>query len=94
MSNVNFFGDIHFSSMNPWNKVAGDNFINWFKERFKNENKQNYIVFDGDIFEKDTNPGLVIDQAQNLFMFCNLVFKKTFVIAPYCLFLFRNNLRT
>ena len=42
MSNVNFFGDIHFSSMNPWNKAAGDNFINWFKERFKNENKQNY----------------------------------------------------
>lgn len=81
MSYVNFFGDVHFSSMNPWNRAAGDNFIDWFKERFKNENKQNYAIFDGDIFEKDTNPGLVIDQAQNLFMFCNSVFRKTYVLT-------------
>ena len=81
MSNVNFFGDVHFSPMNPWNRAAGDNFIDWFKNRFKNESGQNYAVFTGDIFEKDTNPGLVIDQAQNLFMYCNKVFKKTFVLT-------------
>lgn len=81
MNDIYFFGDVHFSPMNPWNKAAGDNFIDWFKNRFKNESKQNYIVFCGDIFEKDTNPGLVIDQAQNLFMFCNSIFKKTLILT-------------
>lgn len=78
---VYFFGDVHFSSLNPWNKEAGDNFIKFFKDNFKNEKRTNIAVFLGDIAEKDVNPGSVIDQMTELFDFCSEVFLKTLVLT-------------
>ncbi len=75
-----FFGDIHFSSMNEWSHDIGEYFLNWFKTRFANENKTNYAIFLGDIAEKDSNPGDVIDQMFKLFDFCSSHFKKTYVL--------------
>lgn len=77
---IYFFGDVHFSSMNPWNNAAGENFISWFKERFKDENKTNYAIFLGDVSDKDTNPGDVVDQMFRLFSFCSEHFKKTDIL--------------
>lgn len=77
---IYFFGDIHFSSMSPWSHDIGEYFIRWFKERFKNENCTNTLIFLGDITEKDSNPGDVIDQMYRLFYFCNMHFKKVIVL--------------
>jgi DNA repair exonuclease SbcCD nuclease subunit len=77
---IYFFGDVHFSSMNAWSHDIGDCFINWFKAKFINENKTNYIIFLGDITEKDSNPGDVVDQMYKLFEFCNNHFKQTYIL--------------
>lgn len=74
------FGDVHFSSMNEWSHSIGDNFLSWFKARFNSEMKTNYAIFLGDIAEKDSNPGDVIDQMYKLFDFCNSHFKKTYIL--------------
>ena len=76
-----FFGDIHFSAMNIWNIEVGNRFVNWFINTFSVENhKQDTCLFAGDVTDKDTNPGRVIDQVYQLFEFCNKTFKKTIVI--------------
>ena len=80
MKKLYIFGDVHFSSLNAWSKKVGDKFIAWFKETFKNVDSDDEILFLGDITEKDTNPGDVIDQVTELFLFCSLMFKKTYVI--------------
>ena len=66
--------------MNEWSHDIGNYFLNWFKVRFNTETKDNYIIFLGDIAEKDSNPGDVIDQMYKLFEFCNNHFKHTYVL--------------
>lgn len=77
---VYFVGDIHFSAMNSWNKEVGDKFLSYFFNHFKNEKQTNTIIFLGDIAEKDTNPGSVIEQMNSLAMFCNEHFKMTYFL--------------
>lgn len=77
---VYFVGDIHFSAMNTWNKEVGDKFLKYFFKKFENEKQTNTIIFLGDIAEKDTNPGSVIEQMNSLAMFCNDHFKITYFL--------------
>lgn len=77
---IYFFGDIHFSSMNVWNIKVSEKIVDWFKETFKNENKENYIFFLGDIIDKAVSPGNITDLLFKLFDFCNNHFKKTYVL--------------
>ena len=89
---IYFLGDIHFSSMNEWSHDIGEFFINWFKVRFAEEDKTNTMIFLGDITEKDSNPGDVIDQMYRLFEFCNNHFKYTYVLmGNHDLKLFRSH---
>lgn len=80
MGKLYIFGDIHFSALNLWSKLVGDKFIFWFKNHFENVDKNDICLFLGDITERDTNPGDVIDQVAELFLFCSNHFSKTYVI--------------
>lgn len=73
MSKICSFGDVHFSSINQWNSEAGENFIDWFDKEDFGPKDETELVFVGDIAERDTNPGDVIDQMYRLF---NLASKK------------------
>lgn len=78
---VYFFGDVHFSAMHPWLIETGNKFIDWFMNSFKENHKEDYIIFLGDVTDKHINPGGVIKQAFRLFEFCNNNFKKTYVLT-------------
>lgn len=99
MSDIYEFGDAHFSSMNPWNRAVSFKILDWFKETFKNEKKENYAIFLGDVIDKATSPGDIIDIVFKLFEFCSTHFKKTYVlmgnhdIRPYRDFTFQTGLK-
>ena len=80
MGKVYFFGDVHFSAMHPWLIDAGNKFIDWFKNEYKNCN-EDYAIFLGDVTDKHVNPGGVIKQAFKLFEYCDKTFKKTYVLT-------------
>lgn len=80
MSDIYEFGDAHFSSMNPWNRAVSFKILDWFKETFKNEKKENYAIFLGDVIDKAASPGDIIDIVFKLFEFCSAHFKKTYVL--------------
>lgn len=73
------FGDIQFSSLNPWNEEAGNRFLAWF-DRLPVEPDAECILL-GDLTEKDSNPGNVIRQLEILFQICQKKFKKTYAIV-------------
>lgn len=77
---IYFFGDVHLSSMNIWNAKVSEKFVNWFKDTFKNENKENYIIWLGDLIDKSISPGNITDLLFKLFEFCNGHFKKTYAL--------------
>ena len=81
MSKIYFFGDLHFSSTNKWNILAGNKFLDWFKEEFKDEKSNNYIIFLGDVTDRSVNPGEVISQMHKLFTFCSEKFKQVYVLT-------------
>lgn len=77
------FGDIHLSSMNPWNNVVGEKFIEWFKifaEDVSKKDADANILWLGDITEKDVNPGDVIDQEYRIFDICSKNFNNVYVL--------------
>ncbi len=61
------FGDIHFSSIQPWSFEAGEYFIDWFDKQDFGPKDEIEFVFAGDISEKDANPGSVTDQMDRFF---------------------------
>lgn len=73
------FGDVHFSSINPWNEQAGENFIRWFDKQDFGDKNEIEALFAGDISERDTNPGKVIDQMWRLFNIASKKFRKVHV---------------
>lgn len=78
MGKIYNIGDLHLSCMNEWNSIVDEKFLNWFTTYFKNKNDDS-IIFLGDVTDKDTNPGDVIDEVFRLFDFCSKNFKSTFV---------------
>lgn len=75
-----FFGDIHFSAQNPWHYAAGQKFIEWFKETFKEPQQDSRLWFLGDLSDKDQNPGNVVDQLYRLISFASQQFNKVFLL--------------
>lgn len=73
------FGDVHFSSINPWNFEAGEHFIEWFKSHDFGDPNEVEFGFVGDIAERDTNPGNVVDQIDRLFSLCSQKGKHTYI---------------
>lgn len=80
MNDIYEFGDAHLSSMNPWNRAVSFKILEWFKDTFKNENKENYAIFLGDVIDKAASPGDITDIVFKLFDFCSKHFKKTYVL--------------
>ena len=81
MSKVLMFGDVHLSSINPWNYEAGENFIQWFdKQSFGNKDEIE-MIFVGDIAERDVNPGNVVDQMWRLFSSASSKAKSVHVVC-------------
>lgn len=73
------FGDVHFSSINQWHYDAGENFIKWFEEHDFGDPSEIEAAFVGDIAERDTNPGNVVEQMDRLFNSASRKFRKTYV---------------
>lgn len=73
------FGDIHFSSINPWSQLVGDKFIDWFDKTDFGDKDDIEIGFAGDIAERDVNPGKVVDQIDRLFNIASNKFKHVYV---------------
>lgn len=73
------FGDIHFSALNTWNIDAGERFLKWFEKEDFGDKQDLELCLAGDISEKDTNPGIVIDQMIRFFNLCKQKFSKTYV---------------
>ena len=73
------FGDIHFSSINQWNFEAGEHFIEWFDAHDFGDPNEIEFGFVGDIAERDTNPGNVVDQIDRLFKLCSKKGKHTYI---------------
>jgi len=73
-----YFGDAHLSALNPYNILAGENFLRWFDAQ--TFDKDSYAFFAGDITERDTNPGIVIAQLIRLLMICHEKFKYTYIV--------------
>lgn len=73
------FGDIHFSSINQWNFEAGEHFISWFESHDFGNPEEIEFGFVGDIAERDTNPGNVVDQIDRLFKLCSKKGKHTYI---------------
>lgn len=74
-----FFGDIHFSAQNPWNYEAGECFIQWFCNEFKNR-QDSRCWFLGDLSDKDQNPGDVVDQLYRLINFASNNFSSVYLL--------------
>lgn len=81
MKKILGFGDVHFSAINKWNISAGNNFINWFEAQDFGDREDVESVWAGDIGERDTSPGIVIDQINRLFTACRKKFKHTYIIV-------------
>lgn len=75
------FGDVHFSSINPWNADAGENFIKWFEEKDFGNKDDIEMVFVGDIAERDVNPGNVVDQMWRLFSSASKKAKAVYIVC-------------
>lgn|SRR5574344_42931 len=79
MKKLFIFGDVHLSAINRWNFDAGNNFINWFKNENFGNKADNEVVFVGDIAERDTNPGDVIEQMDRLFSIASEKFSHVYI---------------
>ena len=75
------FGDIHFSSINIWNFEAGEHFIKWFESQDFGNPDDIEFGFVGDIAERDTNPGNVVDQMDRFFNIVSKKAKHTYIIV-------------
>lgn len=80
MSNF-FFGDAHFSAMNPWNRDAVDTFIEWFKTEFCSSHKSDNVWFLGDLSDAAINPGFATERIHQLIKYAASVFKHVYVLT-------------
>lgn len=75
-----FFGDAHFSSLNPFNVDAGNNFLKWIEQQNFGDKEDTVAFFAGDMTERDSNPGIPIAQLCSLMKYCHTHFKWTYII--------------
>ena len=81
MSKILCFGDVHFSSINTWNFLAGENYIDWFTNQDFGNKDDIEMLFVGDSAERDVNPGNVVDQMWRLFAQASKKSKAVYVVC-------------
>lgn len=75
-----FFGDVHFSAMNPWNRDVADVFIRWFEKEFGDSHKEDSLWMLGDLADSAVNGGFVIEKMFHFVSYAASRFSKVYIL--------------
>jgi hypothetical protein len=74
--------DIQFSSLQDWSLPLGEKILQWLDQvKFPGKREDREFILGGDVVERDTNPGDVIDLMYALFKTLNREFSHVWVLV-------------